>query len=113
MELYLLIVIVLFTLAISDLVVGVSNDAVNFLNSAVGSKAASFKVIMTVASIGIITGVVFSSGMMEVARKGIFNPEMFLFQEVMIIFLAVMLADVLLLDLFNTFGLPTSTTVSL
>lgn len=113
MELYLLIVIVLFTLAISDLVVGVSNDAVNFLNSAVGSKAASFKVIMTIASIGIITGVIFSSGMMEVARKGIFNPEMFLFQEVMIIFLAVMLADVLLLDLFNTFGLPTSTTVSL
>lgn len=113
MELYLLIVIVLFTLAISDLVVGVSNDAVNFLNSAVGSKAASFKVIMAIASIGIITGVIFSSGMMEVARKGIFNPEMFLFQEVMIIFLAVMLSDVLLLDLFNTFGLPTSTTVSL
>jgi len=113
MELYLLIVIVLFVLAISDLIVGVSNDAVNFLNSAVGSKAASFKVIMTVASLGIIAGVVFSSGMMEVARKGIFNPQMFLFQEVMIIFLAVMLADVLLLDFFNTFGLPTSTTVSL
>jgi phosphate/sulfate permease len=113
MELYLVIVIVLFFLAISDLMVGVANDAVNFLNSAVGSKAAPFKVIMTVASLGIIIGVTFSSGLMEIARKGIFNPEMFLFTEVMVIFLAVMLTDVLLLDLFNTFGLPTSTTVSL
>lgn len=113
MELYLVIVIVLFFLAISDLMVGVANDAVNFLNSAVGSKAAPFKVIMTVASLGIIIGVTFSSGLMEIARKGIFNPDMFLFTEVMVIFLAVMLTDVLLLDLFNTFGLPTSTTVSL
>ena len=111
MELYLVIVIVLFFLAISDLMVGVANDAVNFLNSAVGSKAAPFKVIMTVASLGIIIGVTFSSGLMEIARKGIFNPDMFLFTEVMVIFLAVMLTDVLLLDLFNTFGLPTSTTV--
>lgn len=113
MELYLVIVIVLFVLAISDLVVGVSNDAVNFLNSAVGSRVAPRHIIMIVASIGILVGTTFSSGIMEVARKGIFNPEMFQFPDIMIVFLAVMLTDVLLLDLFNTFGLPTSTTVSI
>lgn len=92
---------------------GVANDAVNFLNSAVGSKAAPRWIIMIVASIGILVGTLFSGGMMEVARKGIFNPEMFLLYDVMIIFLAVMFTDVLLLDLYNTLGLPTSTTVSL
>ncbi|MGV8134722.1 MAG: inorganic phosphate transporter [Mangrovibacterium sp.] len=110
---YLILVVVLFALAVSDLVVGVSNDAVNFLNSAIGSKAASKWLIFTVASIGILIGATFSSGMMEVARKGIFNPDMFVFSEVMIIFLSVVIADVILLDLFNTLGLPTSTTVSL
>ena len=110
---YLILVIVLFVLAFSDLIVGVSNDAVNFLNSAIGSKVASLKTIFIVASIGILVGATFSSGMMEVARKGIFHPEMFAFSEIMIIFLSVMITDVILLDLFNTFGLPTSTTVSL
>lgn len=110
---YLVLIIVLFLLAISDLVVGVSNDAVNFLNSAVGSRAASFKIIMTVAALGVFVGATFSSGMMEVARKGIFNPEYFLFSEIIIIFLAVMVTDVILLDTFNTYGMPTSTTVSI
>ena|SRR5665648_122913 len=110
---YLFIIIVLVILAISDLVVGVSNDAVNFVNSALGSKAATFRTVMIIAALGVLVGATFSSGMMEVARKGIFNPENFAFKEVMIIFLAVMLTDVLLLDLFNTAGLPTSTTVSL
>ncbi len=110
---YLVVVIVLFILAASDLIVGVSNDAVNFLNSAIGSKVASFKVIMAVAAVGILFGAVFSSGMMEVARKGIFNPGMFVFTEIMIIFLAVMITDVILLDAYNTIGLPTSTTVSI
>ena len=110
---YLTLIVVLFLLAISDLIVGVSNDAVNFLNSAIGSKAASFKVIMIVAALGILFGATFSSGMMEVARKGIFNPQHFYFSEIIIIFLAVMITDVILLDLFNTFGLPTSTTVSI
>jgi phosphate/sulfate permease len=110
---YLIIVIVLFTLAISDLIVGVSNDAVNFLNSAIGSKVAPFRIIILIAAIGVLVGATFSSGMMEVARKGIFHPEAFYFSEIMIIFLAVMLTDVMLLDLFNTFGLPTSTTVSI
>ncbi len=110
---YLLIVILLFVLAISDLIVGVSNDAVNFLNSAIGSKVASRNVIMVVASLGILVGATFSSGMMEVARKGVFNPEFFVFGEVMVIFIAVMLTDIILLDLFNTLGLPTSTTVSI
>ncbi len=113
MDAYLLLVILLFALATTDLVVGVSNDAVNFLNSAIGSKVAPRHIILTVASLGIICGAMFSSGMMEVARKGIFNPEMFTFAEVMIIFLAVMLTDIVLLDLFNTFGMPTSTTVSI
>lgn len=110
---YILIVGVLFVLAISDLIVGVSNDAVNFLNSAIGSKAAPFKVILAIAAMGVLVGAVFSNGMMEVARKGIFNPEFFAFKEIMIIFLAVMLTDILLLDFFNTIGLPTSTTVSI
>ena len=113
MTVYLIIVIVLFILAISDLVVGVSNDAVNFLNSAVGAKAATFRTILIVAALGIIVGCTFSSGMMEVARKGIFHPEYFYFSEIIILFLAVMVTDVILLDSFNTFGMPTSTTVSI
>ncbi|MCK4678264.1 MAG: inorganic phosphate transporter [Bacteroidales bacterium] len=112
-NLYIILVIILFALAISDLIVGVSNDAVNFLNSAIGSKAAPFKVIMVIAAIGILVGVTFSSGMMEVARKSIFHPDQFYFYDIMIIFLAVMITDVILLDMFNTFGLPTSTTVSI
>jgi len=112
-NIYLILVIVLFALAISDLIVGVSNDAVNFLNSAIGAKAAPYKYIMIVAAIGILFGATFSSGMMEVARKGIFNPQFFVFSEIMIIFLAVMITDVILLDVFNTFGMPTSTTVSI
>ncbi len=110
---YLAIIVVLFILAISDLVVGVANDAVNFLNSAVGAKTASFRVILIVAALGIIFGCAFSSGMMEVARKGIFHPEYFYFSEIMLLFLAVMVTDVILLDAFNTFGMPTSTTVSI
>lgn len=112
-SIYIVIVGILFVLAISDLIVGVSNDAVNFLNSAVGSRAASFKVVMLVAALGVLVGATFSSGMMEVARKGIFHPQMFYFSEIMIIFFAVMITDVILLDTFNTFGLPTSTTVSI
>ena len=113
MEIYLVIVIILFILAISDLMVGVSNDAVNFLNSAIGSKVAPRYIIMIVASLGILVGTTFSSGLMEVARKGIFNPQFFYLNEIMVIFLAVMITDVLLLDLYNTFALPTSTTVSI
>jgi len=105
--------IILFLLAISDLIVGVSNDAVNFLVSAIGSKAASWGVIMLIASLGVLLGATFSSGMMEIARKGIFNPEMFTFHDVMLMFLAVMFTDIILLDTFNTLGLPTSTTVSI
>ena len=110
---FLILIIVLFLLAISDLVVGVSNDAVNFLNSAIGAKAAPFKAIMAVAALGVLVGATFSSGMMEVARKGIFHPEYFYFSEIIILFLAVMITDVILLDTFNTFGMPTSTTVSI
>ena len=113
MELYGFAVALLFAIAIADLVVGVSNDAVNFLNSSVGSRVAPRYVIMLVASLGILAGVTFSSGMMEVARKGIFHPQFFLMPELITIFLAVMITDILLLDLFNTFGLPTSTTVSI
>lgn len=113
MTIYIFFLIVLFALAISDLTVGVANDAVNFLNSAIGSKVATRRVIMIVASVGILTGTLFAAGMMEVARKGLFFPQYFLFTEIIIIFLAVMFTDVLLLDFFNTFGLPTSTTVSL
>lgn len=110
---YTIIVIILLILAILGLVVGVSNDAVNFLNSAIGSKVASKRVIFTIASIGILLGTMTSSGMMEVARSGVFYPAMFSFREVMMLFLGVMFANVILLDLFNTFGMPTSTTVSL
>lgn len=110
---YLIFVVVLFILAISDLVVGVSNDAVNFLNSAIGAKAAPFRVVMLVAALGVLIGATFSGGMMEIARSGVFNPEMFNFSDIMLIFLAVMIADVILLDTFNTLGLPTSTTVSI
>lgn len=113
MDIYLIIVVVLMALAVSDLMVGVANDAVNFLNSAVGSKAAPLFVVMIVASLGVFVGAAFSGGMMEVARKGIFHPDQFYFNEIMIIFLAVMVTDVILLDVFNTFGMPTSTTVSL
>jgi len=113
MEIYLFIVVVLFGLAISDLIVGVSNDAVNFLNSAIGSRVSTKNVIMIIASLGILFGVTFSNGMMEVARKGIFHPHHFVVAELLIIFLAVMLTDIMLLDLFSTFGLPTSTTVSI
>ncbi len=110
---FTLIVAALAVLAIIDLIVGVSNDAVNFLNSAIGSRAISFKKILIIASLGIFIGAVFSSGMMEVARKGIFNPGEFFFDEIMFIFLAVMIGDILLLDFFNTIGMPTSTTVSI
>ena len=113
MDIYLIMIIALGLLAIGDLVVGVSNDAVNFLNSALGSKAISVRNIMILASLGVAVGAVFSSGMMEVARKGIFNPNMFFFSEIMIIFMAVMITDILLLDFFNTLGMPTSTTVSI
>jgi len=113
MDLYFYAVILLIALAVSDLIVGVSNDAVNFLNSSLGSKVAPRHVIMIIASLGILAGVTFSSGMMEVARKGIFHPEHFYMPEIIFIFLAVMLTDIFLLDLFNTFGFPTSTTVSI
>jgi len=112
-NIYILMIVALAVLAIADLIVGVSNDAVNFLNSAVGSKAISFKTIMIVASLGIAFGALSSSGMMEVARKGIFMPSEFYFNEIMIIFMAVMITDILLLDFFNTLGMPTSTTVSI
>ncbi len=113
MNIFLVLIAILLILAVIDLVVGVSNDAINFLNSALGSKAFSFKTIMITASLGIFIGAVFSSGMMEVARKGIFNPSMFSFHDIMVVFLAVMLADILLLDIFNSLGMPTSTTVSI
>jgi phosphate/sulfate permease len=112
-NIYFIMIIALAALAVADLVVGVSNDAVNFLNSAIGSKAISFRTIMIVASLGIAFGAIFSSGMMEVARKGIFNPGEFYFNEIMFIFMAVMITDILLLDFFNTLGMPTSTTVSI
>lgn len=113
MDFYLILVIILLCIAVVDLIVGVSNDAVNFLNSAIGSRVASFQVILTVASLGILAGSLFSSGMMEIARNGIFNPNFFTFDTVMIVFMAVMLTDIILLDFFNSLGLPTSTTVSL
>ena len=113
MDFYLIIIIILFIAAFADLIVGISNDAVNFLNSALGSKAASRITIMCVASLGVMFGTTFSSGIMEIARKGIFNPEMYVFHEVMIIFLAVMITDIILLDFYNTYALPTSTTVSI
>lgn len=113
LDLILFAVIVLVGFAFFDLIVGVSNDAVNFLNSSLGSKVAPRYVILIIASLGIMAGVSFSSGMMEVARKGIFHPQFFTMPELIVIFLAVMLTDIVLLDLFNTYGLPTSTTVSI
>ena len=112
-QIYVIMLVALAILAITDLMVGVSNDAVNFLNSAIGSKAVSFRTIMIVASIGVAVGALYSNGMMEIARNGIFTPSMFSFNDVIIIFLAVMITDVLLLDVFNSLGLPTSTTVSI
>jgi len=112
-NIYLIFVIVLLLLAVSDLIVGITNDAANFLNSAIGSKVAPLKVILAIAGLGVVIGATFSSGMMEVARSGIFHPDQFYFSEIMIIFLAVMITDVVLLDTFNTFGFPTSTTVSI
>ncbi len=110
---FLGIVIFLFLLAVFDLSVGVSNDAVNFLSSAVGSRAASFKRIVLVAAIGVFVGAAMSNGMMDVARHGIFRPENLSFYDVIAIFMAVMVTDIILLDIFNTLGMPTSTTVSL
>ncbi|MEJ8763410.1 inorganic phosphate transporter [Phocaeicola sp. HCN-40430] len=110
---YLGIVIFLFMLAVFDLLVGVSNDAVNFMNSAVGAKVARYKTIVIVAAIGVFAGAVMSNGMMDIARHGIFHPANFSFYEIMCILLAVMVTDVVLLDVFNTLGLPTSTTVSM
>lgn len=112
-NLYILMIGALVILAVFDIIVGVSNDAVNFLNSAIGSKVISFRTIMIIASLGIFIGAVYSGGLMEVARKGIFVPGQFTFSEIMVIFMAVMIADILLLDFFNTLGLPTSTTVSI
>ena len=113
LEVFLVAVLILGAFALFDLVVGVSNDAVNFLNSSIGSRVAPFFVILIIASLGILAGVTFSGGMMEVARKGIFHPQFFTMPELITIFMAVMLTDIILLDLFNTHGLPTSTTVSI
>ena len=110
---YFVFVVCLFVLAVFDLMVGVSNDAVNFLQSAIGAKVAKFKTILTIAAIGIFAGAAMSNGMMEVARNGVFHPSFFSFQDVMFIFLAVMASDIVLLDIFNTLGMPTSTTVSM
>lgn len=112
LELIIFSIGLLALFALFDLTVGVSNDAVNFLNPAVGSKAASRTVIMSVASLGILMGVTFSSGMMEIARKGVFHPQHFIMPDLVLLFIAVMISDIILLDTFNTFGLPTSTTVS-
>ena len=112
-SIFYLMIFALAILAVADLIVGVSNDAVNFLNSAIGSKVISFRNILIIASLGVFVGAVFSSGMMEVARKGIFVPSKFYFDEIMFIFMAVMIGDILLLDFFNTLGMPTSTTVSI
>jgi len=112
-EFYTVAVAVLAVLAVSGLYVGVTNDAVNFLNSAIGSKAAGMRTILAVASVGIILGVISSSGMMEVARNGVFYPSQFTFEQIMTLFLGMMLGNIILLDIFNSLGLPTSTTVSL
>ena len=110
---YLIVVGFLLLLAVFDLFAGVSNDAVNFMNSAIGAKVARFKTIMIVAAAGVLVGALMSSGMMDVARNGILQPASYTFHEVMIVFLAAMVADVIILDVFNTLGMPTSTTVSL
>ena len=109
---YLVLLAFLGVIAVIDLFVGVSNDAVNFLNSALGCRISSFRTTLWVASIGVLAGATFSSGMMEIARSGVFHPQLFTFSELMIVFFAVMVADVILLDAFNSLGLPTSTTVS-
>ena len=111
--LFLGIIIFLFVLAVFDLSVGVSNDAVNFLNSAIGSKAAKFRTIIIVASVGVFIGAAMSNGMMDIARHGIFRPEHFSFYDLICIFMAVMVTDIILLDVFNSLGMPTSTTVSM
>lgn len=113
METVIVFLVLIIVLSIVDLTVGVANDSVNFLNSAVGSKSATFRIALIVASIGMLVGVTLSSGMMEIARKGIFNPSAFTFYDVMVIFVAFVLTDILLLDFFNTYGIPTSTTVSM
>ena len=110
---YLIIIVFLLVLAVVDLFVGVSNDAVNFMNSAIGAKVARFRTVIIVASVGIIAGAMLSAGMMDVARHGIMQPSYFSFREVMMLFLAVMVTDVIVLDVFNSHGMPTSTTVSL
>lgn len=110
---YLCIVIFLLCLAVFDLFVGVSNDAVNFLQSAIGAKVAKFRTVLIIASCGVVLGAIISSGMMDIARHGIMSPDHFTFEEVMALFLAVMVTDVIVLDVFNTLGMPTSTTVSL
>ena len=110
---YIAMLCFLGCLAIFDLFVGVSNDAVNFLNSALGCRIARFRTTMWVATLGVLLGATFSSGMMEIARSGVFHPQMFTFSEIMIIFFAVMISDIILLDTFNSLGLPTSTTVSI
>ena len=110
---YLCIVIFLLCLAVFDLFVGVSNDAVNFLQSAIGAKVAKFRTVLIIASCGVVLGAIMSSGMMDIARHGIMSPDHFTFEEVMTLFLAVMVTDVIVLDVFNTLGMPTSTTVSL
>lgn len=110
---YFSFIVFLFMLAVFDLVVGVSNDAVNFLNSAIGAKVARFRTILIIASIGVFVGATMSNGMMDIARHGIFQPHMFSFNDLLCIFLAVMVTDVVLLDVFNTLGMPTSTTVSM
>ena len=112
-SIYLICIGILFIIAVFDLMVGVSNDAVNFLQSAIGSKAASFRTILIIAAIGIFIGASLSNGMMDIARHGIYQPQYFYFDEIMCILLAVMLTDVILLDVFNSLGLPTSTTVSM
>ena len=109
----LFIVITLALLAVMGIIVGVSNDAVNFLNSAFGSKVAKKNVILSVAAIGVMVGVMTSSGMMDVARSGVFYPDKFSYEEIMILFLGMMLSNIILLDIYNSLGLPTSTTVSL
>ena len=111
--LFLSLVLLLLCIALFDLVVGVSNDAVNFLTSALGSRAATFQTIMIVASFGVFVGAASSGGMMEVAKRGVFNPSLFTFQDVMFIYVVVMLTDILLLDFFNSMKMPTSTTISI
>src|SRR5574344_2178911 len=110
---YLVAIAFLFLLAIFDLTVGVSNDAVNFLNSAIGAKVAKYRTIIIIAATGIFAGAALSNGMMDVARHGIMTPAHFSFYEVMCVFLAVVVTDIVLLDVFNTLGMPTSTTVSM